>query len=129
MMADIDVARQIDYWRNGALDDIGTAQYLLDGERILSGLFFAHLALEKAIKSQIVRQTNNVPPRIHDLLRLAKIGKISFSQDQNDFLSVMGIFAIQGRYADMELPAPSRSNGQQLFDQAKEIIEWLIKLS
>jgi hypothetical protein len=40
----------------------------------------------------------------------------------------MGIFAIQGRYADMDLPAPSHTNGLQLFDQAKEITEWLTKL-
>jgi len=128
MMAEINVARQIAYWRDGALEAIDTAQYLLDGDRILSGLFFAHLALEKAFKVQIVKQTNNVPPRIHDLPRLAENGKISLLQEQIDFLSVMGIFAIQGRYADMDLPAPSRSNSQQLFDQAKEMTEWLTKL-
>jgi HEPN domain-containing protein len=126
-MADVDVARQIVYWRDGAIEDIDTAKYLLDGDRVLSGLFFAHLALEKAFKSQIVKQTNNVPPKIHDLLRLADIGKLSLLQEQIDFLSVMGIFAIQGRYADMDMPVPSRSNVQQLFDQAKEMIEWLIK--
>ena len=127
-MIEIDVARQIAYWRASALEDIDTARYLLDGDRILSSLFFAHLALEKAFKAQIVKQTNNVPPKIHDLLRLANTGKISLLQEQMDFLSVMGIFAIQGRYADMDLPAPSRSNAQQLFDQAKEITQWLIKL-
>jgi HEPN domain-containing protein len=85
-MAEIDVARQIAYWRTGALEAIDTAKYLMDGDRILSGLFFAHLALEKAIKSQIVKQTNNVPPRIHDLLRLAEIGKNSAIARTNRFL-------------------------------------------
>jgi HEPN domain-containing protein len=127
-MLEIDVGRQIAYWRDGALEAIDTAKYLLDGERVSFGMFSVHLALEKAFKAQIVKQTNNLPPRIHDLLRLAKIGKITLLQEQIDFLSVMGIFAIQGCYADMDLPAPSRSNVQQLFNQAKEMTEWLIKL-
>jgi HEPN domain-containing protein len=127
-MPEIDIGRQIAYWRDGALEAIDTAKYLLDGDRVSFGMFSVHLALEKAFKAQIVKQTNNLPPRIHDLLRLAKIGRISLLQEQIDFLSVMGIFAIQGRYADMDLPAPTRAYVQQLFTQAKEMPAWLIKL-
>ncbi len=42
----IDIQKQIDYWRNGAVEDYDVAKSLIDQRKIRHGLFFAHLALE-----------------------------------------------------------------------------------
>ncbi len=46
----IDIDKQIEYWRSGALNDIDTAVLLIKNNKILHGLFFCHLVIEKIIK-------------------------------------------------------------------------------
>jgi hypothetical protein len=44
----VDFQNKINYWRNGALEDLDAArQLLVCWQEIRHGLFFAHLALEK----------------------------------------------------------------------------------
>jgi HEPN domain-containing protein len=47
----IDLKKQLDYWTKGAEDDLVTAELLIRENRILHGLFFCHLVIEKAIKA------------------------------------------------------------------------------
>ncbi|GAB4501952.1 MAG: hypothetical protein Fur0035_14960 [Anaerolineales bacterium] len=85
-MTEIDIQKQIEYWREEAVKSLDFAEkaILRDGE-VLYGLFFVHLALEKILKAHVCKQTREVPPRIHKLVALAKIGCLSFSQEQLDF--------------------------------------------
>ena len=39
----INVQKQIDYWINGAVDDLETAEILIERKRMLHGLFFVTL--------------------------------------------------------------------------------------
>jgi len=52
-----DVEKQIAYWRGGAEEDMAVARELIAGKRVRHGLFFAHLALEKALKAIVCRVT------------------------------------------------------------------------
>ena len=124
----MDISKQIAYWKDGAAKDLDLAGRLLEREReVLYGLFFVHLALEKIIKAHVCKQTGEIPPRIHNLLSLAKLGKLELLQEQMDFLGKMNLYNIQGRYPGMEFPAPSLERAMQYFERAKEITEWLIK--
>ena len=62
---ELDVEKQVTYWREGALATWGDALYLLRGKRIMLGLFAVHLALEKAVKAHVVKKTGKLPPKIH----------------------------------------------------------------
>lgn len=46
----INVQKQIEYWMNGAEEDIITAELLIREKRVLHGLFFCHLVIEKQLK-------------------------------------------------------------------------------
>ena len=68
----VDIQKQIDYWINSADDDIITADLLIHEKRILHGLFFCHLVIEKAIKAHYVKTTGDVAPRTHNLINLSE---------------------------------------------------------
>lgn len=67
----IDINKQINYWRNSAIEDWEVARELLKSGRVRHGLFFAHLAIEKLLKAHVCRSTKDLAPRIHNLVRLA----------------------------------------------------------
>ena len=69
----IDIAQQVVFWCAGAREDWAVAQDLIAQGRVRHALFFAHLALEKALKAHVRHQTNNLAPRMHNLIRLSEI--------------------------------------------------------
>ncbi len=46
----MNIKKHIEYWIKGAEEDLITADLLIREKRILPGLFFCHLVIEKAIK-------------------------------------------------------------------------------
>jgi HEPN domain-containing protein len=127
-MTEIDVQKHIAYWRDGALKDLAFAEKsILRDREVLYGLFFAHLALEKILKAVVCKQTQEIPPRIHKLVALARLGQVDFSQEQFDFLAIINIYNLEGRYPEMEFPAPSFATAKKYLDKVKEMVEWLVK--
>lgn len=127
-MAEIDISKHIAYWRDGAKKDLSFAEKLIFKDKeVLYGLFFAHLSLEKALKAHVCRQTGEIPPRIHKLVALARLGSLDFSQEQLDFLSIVNLYNLEGRYPELDFPGPSLKTTKEYFQKTKEIAEWLIK--
>ncbi len=56
----INIQKQIDYWINGAVDDLESAKVLVERKRLLHGLFFCHLVIEKALKAHVVKITKGL---------------------------------------------------------------------
>jgi hypothetical protein len=44
----INIDNQIKYWHQSSMEDIETAELLINSGKILHGLFFCHLTIEKA---------------------------------------------------------------------------------
>lgn len=66
-------------------------------------LFCGHLALEKYLKSRIVKITDKHAPHSHDLLYLAGLAKIELETEQQEFLATVNKFNIEGRYPEEKL--------------------------
>lgn len=122
----IDIARQVVYWRDGAREDWAVAQDLMAQGRVRQDLFFAHLALEKGLKAHVCRQTNDLAPRIHNLIRLTEIGAVRPSQDYEDILAEMNAFNLEGRYPDMLMPPPNLAEAQDYLRRSAEVLQWLL---
>ena len=121
----IDVRKQVDYWRTSSDEDFAAAESLLEKGHLRQSLFFAHLAVEKMLKAHVVRKTGDIPPRIHDLVRLAHIADVSISKEQKDLLLEFGPYHLEGRYPDsQQLPLTSVFVKKE-FARAKEMLEWL----
>ncbi len=80
-----DKQKQIDYWINGAEEDILSANLLIREKRNLHGLFFCHLVIEKAIKAHFVNKNDEVAPRSHNLVYLSENAGLELNEDSQIF--------------------------------------------
>jgi HEPN domain-containing protein len=103
----INIEKQVAYWRDGAVEDWEIAQELIERGRTRHGLFFVHLSLEKLLKAHVCRHTQDLAPRLHNLVRLAELAALPLSQAQVDVLAEINAFHIEGRYPDVLIPPPS----------------------
>ncbi len=124
----MNLEKQIEYWRTGAREDLDVGIDLVTRGKTRHGLFFLHLALEKALKALVCRETNNFAPKIHGLIRLAELAGISLADEQKDFLAVFTQYNLVGRYPDTLGPAPTQSEASARMRKAKGVYEWLQNL-
>ncbi len=122
----IDISKQISYWGSGAQDDLETAELLIDKGKILEGLFFLHLSLEKALKSLVVKATRQYPPRIHNPILLTKEAKIELSTENQEFMADMNRFCLHGRYPEPDWPKPCIAEATEYLTKSKELASWLM---
>ncbi|HUT54631.1 MAG TPA: HEPN domain-containing protein [bacterium] len=123
----INIQKQIVYWSEGAKEDLDTASILLEKGKNKEALFFAHLALEKALKALVAKNTSDVPPYSHDLTFLAKKAGLTLSADQSHLFNMVNKFATAGRYPDPEKHGPSKQKAKEIVDEISEVMKWLIR--
>lgn len=121
----------INFWIESAERDWGTVQKMYSVKEYLPSLFWTHLVLEKLLKALWIRDNeSNFPPRIHNLLTLAKKTKLELSVEDLDFLDRMNQFQLEGRYPDYVSNVYKIYKGQltkEILDKAKIIRECLLK--
>ena len=66
----------VERWVEQARYDLDTARAMLNSSRYLYVLFCCQQAVEKTIKAIIAKQSNEFPPRIHALIRLAEVAAL-----------------------------------------------------
>jgi HEPN domain-containing protein len=125
----VDIDKITAYWREGAEEDMQVARELVESGRIRHGLFFAHLALEKALKANIVRHTGAEPPKIHALLRLADLAGVEVARERAEILAEMNRFCILARYPEDPQQTPSPDEAGYYLARSLQVFEWLMNLS
>jgi HEPN domain-containing protein len=84
---------------------MAVAQGSVHRNHIRHGLFFAHLGLEKALNAHVCRTIKDIPPRMHNLIRLAELADLNPKPAYVDILAERNSFNIEGRYPDtLSLP-------------------------
>ena len=121
----MDVQKQIEFWKASAEEDFAAAESLLEKGHFRHCLFFAHLAVEKMLKAHVTRQTSDIPPRIHNLVRLAEIAGLKLELEQENFLREFGIYQLEGRYPDSEQISPDLDAAREEVSRAREMLKWL----
>jgi HEPN domain-containing protein len=121
----IDIEKQIRYWQTGASEDWQVAEELVELGRTRHGLFFAHLALEKVLKAAVCRFTDDLPPRIHALLRLADRANLELPEEQRTFLARFDRYQVEGRYPELWPAAPDIETARAELEHGREVFEWL----
>ena len=123
----MDVPKQVEYWWVSSDEDFAAAQSLLEKGHLRHCLFFAHLAIEKMLKAHVTKQTKDIPPRIHNLIRLAEIADPKLDAERAEFLREFGIYQLEGRYPDFEQVPVDSDLAQYEISRAKEMLIWLKK--
>jgi HEPN domain-containing protein len=121
----------IKYWINTAEKDFSTMLHLYESEDYHWSLFMGHLVIEKLLKGLYISKIDNNPPRIHDLLRIAKQSKIDLNEELEDDLDTITTFNISARYPDYKESFYSKCTYEfttSNINKIKELRKWILLL-
>lgn len=92
-------------------------------------LFIWHLVIEKVLKALIYSQ-DQLPPYIHDLVKLAKIASLSIEAQDIAQFKAINEFNIDARYDDEKLEFYKKATqkfAQEWVAICEEKYQWLLK--
>lgn len=121
----VNIDKQVAFWRQGSVEDWDVARALVERGNVRHGLFFAHLALEKILKALVCTHTQEIAPRLHNLLRLVELAGVQLSSDSLDVLAEMNVFSLEGRYPDALSTPPTVEEAQRVLARTAEVLECL----
>lgn len=121
----IDVIKQIEYWTKVSEDDLITADLLIREKRILHGLFFCHLVIEKALKAHVVKISGEIAPKSHNLIYLSEKANLELDDEFEIFLGILMKYQLQGRYPDYNPVLPDIAKVNEYFEKTKTLSQWL----
>jgi len=122
----MDLQKQIDYWTNGSKDDLITSELLINNNRLLHVLFWCHLTIEKAIKAHVIKNTQQIPPRTHNLIWLLEKTDLSPNDEALKLLGDLMVYQLEGRYPESFPSVPSKPIAFELLNKTKDFHQWLI---
>ncbi len=125
----MDMQEHIKYWVVSAEHDLETAETLYTAGKYDWCLFITHIVIEKILKAAYVLSHNNdIPPKIHNLVRLAELSAITFTKEELLFLDQINDFNLETRYPDYKLSfykTCTREYTSEYFNKSKELYLWI----
>lgn len=121
----LDINAHVNHLRECSREDWAVALELCGAGRVRHGLFFAHLSLEKLLKALVCRKTNDLAPRIHNLVRLAQLAGLAPPSEILDVLADMNRFNLEGRYPDYGGAIPDADELRVIIRRMEEAAAWL----
>ena len=103
---------------------------MFQAERYLPMGFYCHMIAEKALKAIIAKKTKELPPRIHDLLKLAEKGNVFgiMSDEQKQLLHTLTPMQMETRYPDgneTQVSELTPASSEQLLKETEEFLCWI----
>jgi HEPN domain-containing protein len=123
---------QVDYWLSITESDIRAVHLLFNGKEYLNAGFFCHLIAEKALKANYNAFTGEIPPKTHDLEKLAKLGGIIdiLNEKQLKLLERLQPLNIDGRYPSEKIKVAATLNREickNIISETEEFLCWIKK--
>ena len=121
---------KVGYWLDLADEDVPVVKLLLDGKKYLHAGFFCHLIAEKALKAMVASVTSEIPPKIHDLAKLAEQSGIfdELSEQQLNLLKELNPLNIGARYPDYKERIAknlSSKTAARIFTETEDFLCWI----
>ena len=118
------------YWLELCDDDLVTAKALLNSKRLLHMGFFCHMIVEKSLKAVIAERTGEIPPKIHDLRRLAVLSGVleQLSEEQRTLIDKVSPLQVEARYPEHKNEISSMLTAEyckQLMTETEGFLCWI----
>ena len=125
----MDIKEHIKYWLDSADHDWDTVQSLFSAAKYDWCLFIGHLVLEKILKALYVQANDNqLPPKTHNLVKLARLSKLDLSMEQEILLDEVNDFNLEVRYPQYKsefYKRCTRKFSADYYQKINEMIIWL----
>ena len=125
----MDIKEHIEFWIESAENDLDTAEKLFAAGKYDWCLFLGHLVLEKALKAHFVKDNENqMPPRVHNLVKLAENIHITLNEDLKLFFDEVTDFNLEVRYPGYKREFQRKCTKEfceEKFFKIKEHYKWL----
>ncbi len=118
----------IAYWIEAAEKDLPVINHLFEKSDYVWSLFLSHLVLEKILKAHFVNANGTIPPKTHDLIKLANASGIDLNDEKKAFLDLVNEFNIEARYPEEKFSLYKKCTKKFTKDNIKnvtEMYEWL----
>jgi len=119
---------QIEYWIKTAEHDLPTVDSLFNTGHYDWCLFIGHLVIEKILKAHFVNTNDAVPPKIYDLVILAKKSRLDLANEQWDLLERINSFNMEARYPEDKFnfyKICTKDYCTEHYTKIKDIYQWL----
>lgn len=122
--------KKAEYWLELADYDFDTAIAMLETKRFLYVGFMCHQCIEKVLKAVLSTQNKEMPPKIHNLIRLAEMcgmfDKMNAEQKKTIFL--LNPLNIESRYPSYKsnlMQQLTKEKCEEIIEQSKELKIWI----
>ena len=121
---------KVAYWLDIADYDLETAEAMYKTKRWLYVAFMCHQVIEKAIKAYWSAKRDDIPPYVHNHMRLADSCGLyeQMDESQKTFLEVITNYNIEARYPE-DKAALTRTLSpkvcRELIDKTKQLLQWI----
>jgi HEPN domain-containing protein len=92
-------------------------------------LFIGHLVVEKTLKAYFIYSNDNkIPPKTHNLLKLAEAANLSLTEEQKLFLDEVNDFNLEVRYPEYRrefYKLCTKEFTENYFTKMKDFSRWL----
>ena len=123
------IEEHIQYWVESAEHDLESAESLYLSGKYDWSLFIGHIVLEKVLKGLYVRDNQNqLPPKTHNLVKLAENTNIVLNAEQNFFLDEVNDFNLEVRYPEYMrefYKKCTKDFAESYFIRIKEMFQWI----
>ncbi len=125
----MNVEEHVNYWLESAEHDLGAAEQLFLSAKYDWCLFIGHLVIEKTLKATFAYNNDNkIPPKTHNLLKLAELANLMLTEDQKIFLDEVNDFNLEVRYPEYRrefYKLCTRTFAEGYFIKIKDFSKWL----
>lgn len=125
----MEIKEHIGYWLDSAEHDWDTVQSLFVAAKYDWCLFIGHLVLEKILKALYVQANHNqLPPKTHNLVKLARLSKLDLSMEQEILLDEINDFNLEVRYPQYKsefYKKCTREFSEDYYQKINEMMIWL----
>lgn len=94
----MDVAKLAKAWRSSSQEDLKVAYSMFDKKHYAYCLFFCHLSVEKELKRLYLLRREELPPTIHNLVRVVEKAGLQLDEATIQILQELTTFNIKARY-------------------------------
>ena len=118
---------QIEYWKTTAISDLETSEILIEKGKIIHGLFWCHLTIEKMLKAHYVKANNEFAPKTHNLIYLLNNTGLSLDDTNNELLGILLKYQLEGRYPEYKPEIPDIEKVKEYLKRTKDLFTWLMQ--